>query len=152
MSNLNSEAIREKGIDAETLLRSSQTEGLISRIRNLLFSQRVNLQNLSALVVFNFLAAGLFFITQIKIANVIGKEKFGLLAYGIALGMYGQTIVCYGMNLTLVRDLIHYPKRFAELVMASLMLRGLLLGLVVAGLLVWKLLWQPADAGNPAMW
>ena len=115
------------------------------RLRKILLSQKGNLQNLSALVVFNFLAAGLFFITQVKIANVIGKEKFGLLAYGIALGMYGQTIVCYGMNRTLVRDLIHYPKRFAELVMASLMLRGLLLGLVVVGLLIWKLVWQPAD-------
>ena len=116
-----------------------------SRLHSLLASQRRNLQNLSALVVFNFLAAGLFFVTQIKIANVIGKEKFGLLAYGIALGMYGQTIVGYGMNRTLVRDLIHYPKRFAKLVMASLLLRGLLLVLVVALLLVWKLAWQPAD-------
>lgn len=115
------------------------------RLRKILLSQKVNLQNLSALVVFNFLAAGLFFITQIKIANVIGKEKFGLLAYGIAFGMYGQAFVRYGMERTLVRDLIHWPKRFAELVMASLMLRGVLLGLVVAGLLVWKLIWQPAD-------
>ncbi len=145
MSNLNSETIREKGIDAKSLLQSNGTEGLISRLRSLLFSQRRNLENLSALVLFNFLAAGLFFITQIKIANVIGKEKFGLLAYGIALGVYAQTIVRYGMNRTLVRDLIHYPNRFAELVMASLLLRGVLLGLVVAGLLVWKLLWQPAD-------
>jgi len=145
MSNLNSETILEKGIDAESLLQNNQTEGLISRLRSLIASQRRNLHNLSALVVFNFLAAGLFFITQVKIANVIGKEKFGLLAYGIALGMYGQTIVCYGMNRTLVRDLIHYPKRFAELVMASLMLRGILLGLVVVALLAWKVLWQPTD-------
>ena len=111
-------------------IRGTKIEGLVARLRTLLASQQQNLQNLSALVVFNFLAAGLFFITQIKIANVIGKEKFGLLAYGIALGMYGQTIVCYGMNRTLVRDFIHYPNRFAELVMASLLLRGLLLVLV----------------------
>jgi len=121
------------------------TAGLWLRLKSLLFSQRRNLQNLSALVVFNFLAAGLFFITQVKIANVIGREQFGLLAYGIALGMYGQTIVRYGMNRTLVRDLIHYPNRFAELVMASLLLRGVLLGLAVTGLLIWKLVWQPAD-------
>lgn len=135
MSNMNS----------ESLLQSNQNDGFICWIHSLLASQRRNLQNLSALVVFNFLAAGLFFVAQIKIANVIGKEKFGLLAYGIALGMYGQTIVRYGMNRTLVRDLIHYPQRFAELVMASLLLRGVLLGLTVAGLLIWKLLWQPAD-------
>jgi len=135
----------KKEIDAKSLLQSNNTEGLVARLRSLLASQRRNLHNLSALVLFNFLAAGLFFVTQVKIANVIGKEKFGLLAYGIALGMYGQTIVRYGMNRTLVRDLIHYPGRFAELVMASLLLRGLLLGLVVSGLLVWKLVWLPAD-------
>jgi O-antigen/teichoic acid export membrane protein len=59
----------------------------------LLVAQKSNLQNLSALVVFNFLAAGLFFVTQVKIANVIGREQFGLLAYGMALGMYGQAFV-----------------------------------------------------------
>ena len=132
-------------IEPDGVIEAPEKNGLVVRLRKILLSQKGNLQNLSALVVFNFLAAGLFFVTQVKIANVIGKEKFGLLAYGIALGMYGQTIVCYGMNRTLVRDLIHYPKRFAELVMASLLLRGVLLGLVVAGLLVWKTVWQPAD-------
>jgi O-antigen/teichoic acid export membrane protein len=145
MPNLDSELIEEKGIDVESFLQNDQAEGLVAQLHSLLASQSRNLQNLSALVVFNFLAAGLFFVTQVKIANVIGKEKFGLLAYGIALGMYGQTVVNYGMNRTLVRDLIHWPKRFAELVMASLLLRGVLLGLVVTGLLIWKLLWQPAD-------
>lgn len=151
MSNLNPETIREKGIDAETLLQGKQTEGLICRLRCLLASQRRNLQNLSALVVFNFIAAGLFFVTQVKIANVIGKEQFGLLSYGIALGMYGQTIVRYGIDRTLVRDLIHYPNRFAELAMASLLLRGVLLVLVVAGLLIWKLVWQSADMSWPVI-
>jgi len=127
MSNLDSELIEEKGIDVEPLLQNDQTEGLISRLYSLLASQSRNLQNLSALVLFNFLAAGLFFVTQVKIANVIGKEQFGMLAYAMALGMYGQIIVRYGMDRTLVRDLIHYPNRFAELVMASLLLRGVLL-------------------------
>jgi len=137
--------VEEKTIAAEYLLEGNRTEGIISRLLNLLGNQQRNLQNLSALVSFNFLAAGLFFATQIKIANVIGKENFGLLAYGIALGMYAQTIVRYGMNRTLVRDLVHYPNRFADLVMASQLLRGVVLGLVVAGLLIWKLIWSPAD-------
>lgn len=135
-------AIETDMIEAES---QNASLSLMARLKALILSQRHNIKNLSGLVVFNFIAAGLFFITQIKIANVIGKEKFGLLAYGIALGMYGQTVVNYGMNRTLVRDLIHYPKRFAELVMASLLLRGVLLGLVVSLLLVWKLVWQPAD-------
>ena len=145
MPDLNSVTVEEKGFDAEYLLQSNQTDGLIPRLLNLLASQRRNLQNLSTLVSFNVLAAGLFFVTQIKIANVIGKENFGLLAYGIALGMYAQVIVRYGMNRTLVRDLVHYPNRFADLVMASQLLRTVVLGLVVGGLLIWKLVWQPAD-------
>jgi PST family polysaccharide transporter len=144
MSDIDTEIIEEE-IASEPVLQEIQAVGLILRLQALIASQRRNLQNLSALVVCNFLAAGLFFVTQVKIANVIGREKFGLLAYGIALGMYGQTIVQYGMNRTLVRDLIHWPKRFAEMVMASLLLRGVLLGLVVTGLLIWKVLCRPAD-------
>jgi PST family polysaccharide transporter len=104
------------------------------------------LQNLSALVVFNFLAAGLFFVTQVKIANVIGKENFGNLAYAIALGMYGQVLVRYGMDRTLVRDLIHYPKRLAELVAGSLLLRGGIQLLVIVGLLIWKFAFDASGA------
>ena len=127
------------------------TAGISPRLRRFLASQKVNLHNLSALIVFNFLAAGLFFVTQVRIANVIGKEQFGLLAYGIALGMYGQTIVRYGMDRTLVRDLMHYPERFSELVMASLLLRGVLLGLVVGALVAWKLVWRPMDMTWPVI-
>ncbi len=151
MSNLNSETIEEKGIDAETLLQSNQTEGLISWLRSLIASQRRNLQNFSALVVFNFLAAGLSFVTTVKIANVIGKENFGNLAYAIALGMYGQAFVRYGMERTLVRDLVHYPERFAELVAGSLVLRGAIMALIVAGLLAWKVVWQPVDMSWPVI-
>jgi len=149
--NLNFKQVQEKEIAVESITRSSPAVGLISRLRILSESQRSNLQSLSALVVFNFLAAGLSFVAQVKIANVIGKERFGLLAYGIALGMYGQVIARYGMDRTLVRDLIHYPNRFAELVMASLLLRGLLLGLVVAALLLWKIIWKPANMTWPVI-
>lgn len=145
MLDLSYTTVEEETIEADCLLEGNRAGGNIPRLLNLLGTQRRNLQNLSVLVSFNFLAAGLFFVTQVKIANVIGKERFGLLAYGIALGMYAQTIVQYGLNRTLVRDLVHYPNRFAELVTASRLLRGVVLGLVVAGLLIWKLLWHPAD-------
>jgi O-antigen/teichoic acid export membrane protein len=121
------------------------------KITKLLLSQRRNIQNLSALVILNFLAAGLFFITQVKIANVLGKEQFGLLAYGIALGIYGQTLVRYGMDRTLVRDLIHHPERFSELVVASLLLRGILMGVIFIVLFGWKILWQPTDLSWPVI-
>ena len=120
-------------------------------LKHIIISQFSTLQNLSALVFFNFLASGLFFVTQVKIANVIGKESFGLLAYGIALGMCGQTIIYFGMNRTLVRDLIHYPNRFVDIVITSLVLRGILLTLVIAIVLVWRLIWQPAGLTWPVI-
>lgn len=144
MFDQNYKIVTEEAITSDHF-EGNRIRGLMLWLLNLVMSQRRNLQNLSALVAFNFLATGLFFVIQIKIANVIGKENFGLLAYGIALGMYAQTIVRYGMNRTLVRDLVHYPDRFAELVTASQLLRGVILGFVVAGLLIWKLFWHPAD-------
>ncbi len=117
-----------------------------SQFHSLLASQRRNLQNLSALVILNFLTAGLSFVTTVKIANVIGKESFGNLAYAIALGMYGQAFVRYGIDRTLVRDLIHYPHRFAELVAGSLLLRGGIQLLVIVGLLIWKFTFDASGA------
>jgi len=131
-------------LEPDGAIEAPEKNGLMVRLRKILLSQKVHMQNLSALVVFNFLAAGLFFVTQIKIANVIGKESFGNLAYAIALGMYGQVVVRYGMDRTLVRDLIHYPERFAELVAGSLLLRGAIMALVAAGLVVWKIVFDTA--------
>jgi len=145
MYDLNSSTVEETSIAPERLVGGSPAEQFASRVSRVLISQRINLGNLSALIFFNFLAAGLFFVTQIKIANVIGKENFGILAYGIALGMYAQTVVRYGMNRTLVRDLIHYPKRIAELVIASQLLRVIVLATVIVGLLTWKMIWHPTD-------
>jgi PST family polysaccharide transporter len=118
---------------------AAQMNGLVARFHEILSGQRVRLQNLSVLVICNIVAGGVFFVTNVKIANVIGKESFGNLAYAIALGMYGQVFVCYGMDRTLVRDLIHYPERSAELVAGSLLLRGAIMALAAAGLVVWKM-------------
>lgn len=116
-----------------------------SRLFSLVTAQKTRLQNLSVLVFVNFITAGLGFVTIVKIANVMGKEKFGELAYALALGAYGAMIVRYGFNRTLVRDLIHYPDRFGSLVLASLALRVLLLVLVLGGLIIWKVFVSQAD-------
>jgi O-antigen/teichoic acid export membrane protein len=116
---------------------------LVSRICDVLSGERIHLQNAILLIVCNVSAAGLLFVANVKIANVIGKESFGNLAYATALGMFGQAIVRYGMDRTLVRDLIHYPHRFSELVAGSLLLRGAIMALVAAGLVVWKIAFDP---------
>lgn len=108
--------------------------------RQFIRTRRPIMRRFLTLSTLNFLAAGIFFLTQTTIANVIGRTQFGMLAYGIALGIYGQTIVGYGQERSLVRDLVQQPDRFHPLVMGSLVLRAVLLGMVIAVLLLWRLI------------
>jgi len=149
MPIVNYETIEEKGIDVESLLQNNQTNDLTSRLSSLIASQRRNLQNLSILVAVNFITAGIGFITTVKIANTLGKETFGLLAYGLAIAAYGGVFIRFGLDKTLVRDLIHYPERFGELVAASLLLRWTLFAFVGAVFLAWKL---AAGDGSDLSW
>lgn len=119
------------------------------RLRALILSQHRNLQNLSVLVLVNFLVAGVGFMTQIKIANTLGRDGFGLLAYGLAIATYGGVVIRFGLDRTLVRDLIHYPHRFGELVAASLVLRWTLFSVVVMALITWKF---TAGGGSDVSW
>ncbi|MDH4240183.1 MAG: oligosaccharide flippase family protein [Phycisphaerae bacterium] len=112
--------------------------GLSGRLWRVVCSQKKHVQNLSVLVCVNFLVAGLGFITKVKIANTLGKAEFGLFAYGIAIASYGAAIIGFGLNRTLVRDLIHFPKRQGQLVVSSLLLRGFMFLVVTLALLIWK--------------
>ena len=78
-------------------------KALLQGLRELLLSQKVHLQNLSVLIVVNFIVAGLGFATNVKIANTLGKERFGLLAYGLILGSYGAVFVQFSLDIILVR-------------------------------------------------
>ncbi|MBL7146702.1 MAG: oligosaccharide flippase family protein [Phycisphaerae bacterium] len=124
-------AIEEKSIDIEG-------RSLPARLAALLISQKANLNKLSVLVTVNLTAAGLGFITKVKIANTLGKADFGLFAYAFAIAAYGGAIIRFGFDRTLVRDLIHYPKRQGQLVASSVLLRGLLFLVVTLTLLIWK--------------
>ena len=82
---------------------------------------------LFSLVGINIVLAGLSFVTALLIANVLGKERFGDLSYAIAVGGYCSTIAFCGLAQTLIRDLMHFPKRFNEYTSASILLRGSML-------------------------
>ncbi len=112
---------------------------LSGRLWKVVTSQKKHVQNLSVLIFVNFLIAGLGFLTRVKIANTLGREGFGLFAYALALGCYGAVVVRFGLDRTFVRDLVHYPSRFAQLVAGSLVLRGFLLILITLALIMWKL-------------
>jgi len=112
---------------------------LSGRLWKVVISQKKHVQNLSVLVFVNFLIGGLGFLTRVKIANTLGREGFGLFAYALALGCYGAVVVRFGLDRTFVRDLVHYPSRFAQLVAGSLVLRVFLLILITLALIMWKL-------------
>lgn len=107
------------------------------------------LHNFSWLVVINSLAAGISFLTTAKLTHVLSKERFGEVAYALALGTYGATFARCGVDRTLVRDLVHFPHRTAELVGASMILRGGALILAVSPVVFWK---SFAGTGAPLSW
>lgn len=114
-----------------------------AKVRTLLAAQRGRLESLSVLLFVRFITAGLGFVTTVKIANVLGRAGYGELAYALALGTYGAAIVQYGLNRTLVRDLIHDQDHFDVLVLASIALRAVLFLVVVFGLVLWKAFGDP---------
>jgi O-antigen/teichoic acid export membrane protein len=116
---------------------------LTAKVGALLAAQRSRLGSLSVLLFVRFVTAGLGFVTTVKIANVLGKAGYGEFAYALALGTYGGAIVRYGLNRTLVRDLIHDRDNFDVLVLSSIVLRCILLLVVAFGLVLWKAFGDP---------
>lgn len=114
--------------------------GFYTHLTNFIISHKDRLRLLSVLVLVNFTLMGLGFVTRVKIANVLGVDGFGLLAYGLALGTFGGVVVRFGMDRTLVRDLVHCRDQFGELVAGSLLLRGIMFVFVLFGILLWKAL------------
>jgi len=112
---------------------------LAARLRQMLASHRGNLQTFLFLVAVNLFTAAVGIVTQVQIANTLGKARFGELAYGLSIAMFGQVVIRFGTDRTLVRDLIHYPEIFAELISGSLLLRYGLTLITVACLVAWKL-------------
>lgn len=125
------------------MIESAKTlPGLIWHCRNaiaLTDDQKERLQNLSVLILVNALIMGIGFFTRVKIANIVGIEVFGQMAYGLALGQLGAVVVRFGLDKTLVRDLIHFPDRFGKTVASSIALRGVIFLFVLFGFFFWKL-------------
>ena len=117
----------------------------ISYFIDFIHSNKKRLHTFSILVFINFIIMGLGFLTRVKLANMLGKHDFGLLAYGLALGTFGSVSVRFGMDRTLVRDLVHNRDRFEELVAGSVLLRGIILVFILSGILLWKILCLPSN-------
>ena len=99
-----------------------------------------SMETFSILVIVNILAAAIGWLTQIKLANFLGRDLFGQVTFGVVLGGFGQTFIRFGLDRTLVRDLIHYPDQFGKLVRGSLIVRCVLTIIVISCLIIWILL------------
>ncbi|HOI73760.1 MAG TPA: oligosaccharide flippase family protein [Syntrophales bacterium] len=111
------------------------------QVKDLLTLYRASIENVSFLVFVNITIAAAGWFTQIKIANAVGKDAFGELAFAVVIGTFLQVFTRFGLDRTLVRDLIHYPERFSVLIRASLYLRYLLTFIVISALLMWKFIY-----------
>jgi O-antigen/teichoic acid export membrane protein len=113
---------------------------LYPRLRNLVVSQYNNLTNLSFLVFAQVVLAGIGFLTQVAIANTVGKQTLGIIAYATTVGIFGQVVVRFGLDRTLVRDLVHWPERFSVVVKSSMILRYGMCAIVLFSLIVWEVI------------
>lgn len=111
-----------------------------NRVKYLIHFYRSGIENVSFLVLANIMIATAGWLTQIQIANILGKEAFGQIAFAVVIGTFFQVFVRFGLDRTLVRDLIHYPERFSAFIRASLFLRYIVTLIVISGLLLWKIL------------
>ncbi len=93
----------------------------------------------------NYVQAAVGFVVNFYLANRLGAEQYGLLSYGLVLGTVLYTLVNFGAERTLVRDLVQGRDEHAVMT-ASLILRG---SLAVAALIVLVAVVGAADLPRP---
>ena len=118
------------------------------------------------LAFFNYAHAGLGFLINIWIANRLGAEGYGMVAYAIVLSSFVATLTNFASDRTLVRDLVQSEKPHATMA-ASMALRlvvALCIGVVLFGWLctgaaqekTWPVflcaLWGMLQALQPTAW
>ena len=73
-----------------------------------------------SLFAINGLVSIVGFLTQIALANNLGVEVYGFYAWYVAVGTYIGTVVRYGREKTLLRDLVRLPERFSKITASSI--------------------------------
>ena len=94
--------------------------------------------NVIGLTVFNALGGLLLMLTNVKIANVLGAEIYGIYSYYLAIGEVGSNFVRYGRNKTMTRDLIQKPAIFNSLISNTLALGTINLIVFLAGVFFFR--------------
>jgi O-antigen/teichoic acid export membrane protein len=92
-----------------------------------------NLTNLTVVSVIIIIAG---FFTSTYIGRSLGPEGFGILAYMVAIGKIIANNVRFGMDMTLLRDFFHYQDKSKEILVASVILRIIILAMCFSILLI----------------
>ena len=100
------------------------------------------IQSLSALWFGNLLLSAISFFTTIELANGLGRKLYGEFSYAQTLGTYLLVIAAYGLDRTLVRDLVGNKKNCTVIWSASIALRTMLLLLSSVALLAIQHRWS----------
>ncbi|WP_223891093.1 hypothetical protein [Sulfurovum sp. TSL6] len=79
--------------------------------------------NLVMLVFVNIaITIGAFFTTSL-IGRILGPFEFGNLSYAVAIGSIIAANIRFGMDMTLLRDLVHFKERSKDILVASIFIR-----------------------------
>jgi O-antigen/teichoic acid export membrane protein len=111
---------------------------VLTRIQKIVLAHKQNIGNLGVLLFVIAAARAIGFMARVEIANVLGKEQFGLFAWGLALAAYASGIIRFGLDCILVRDLVHYPEKTGSFIAASILLRAILMVAVFLLIGIWK--------------
>lgn len=80
-------------------------------------SRSLAVKNILLLLFYNGFGAALRIMTLLLIINGLGRDRYGEYAYFLALGAYGRSLVRFGRDKTMVRDIIQNPpEQFGRIV------------------------------------
>ncbi|MBN2171933.1 MAG: oligosaccharide flippase family protein [Candidatus Krumholzibacteriota bacterium] len=120
----------------------SRGAGLIPLLRASLRSGRGRIA--VTLSVLNYLQAGLGFLINLSLANVLGAHHYGIFSLGLVVAGFVTALVGFASERTLVRDLVQSQDRDGVF-SASVVLRSLLGLAVLAGVAAFLRWTEPAD-------
>jgi O-antigen/teichoic acid export membrane protein len=89
----------------------------------------------------NYLQSGVSFLVSVILARELGKEDFGFFSYGLVFANTISTLMQFGTDRTLVRDLVQLGK--PNIVLCSAAWVWLVCGaLIAAGVIIWDFLFS----------
>lgn len=102
------------------------------------FNKYLSLRNILAFSSLNYIQAALSFVISMVLARVLGAELYGYYTYGIVFNTTVFILVQFGLDKTLVRDLVQ-KRNVDHLIWASSFLKLGLSVLALVGVVIWSI-------------